>query len=138
MRDEQAGSRMTQGMEGIFRLPLYGNSIGELQRNPAGAPYGEVALDFTAFAREYQLASRAHRAPLGQGIHHDGGEGISRLPALLFGLPILPQLSARCRTWIIAPARSTSHQRSPRNSLTRIPVKMAVTISGAIGQGPCP
>ena len=59
-----------------------------------------------------------------------GARGMSRLPAFDFGGPIVPQASARCRTWIMPASRSTSDHRSPRNSLSRIPVKIAVTING--------
>src|SRR5262245_25003197 len=66
---------MAQSMKGIFRASFRANSVVELQRNPAGTSYRKITLDLTAFAREDQLAGGAHRAPLGQGIQHDGGEG---------------------------------------------------------------
>ena len=57
-------------------------------------------------------------------VHPDSGS------ASLFGAPIALYLSARWRTWITALSRSTSPQGSPRSSLARMPVKIAVTNSG--------
>jgi len=63
------------------------------------------------------------------------------MPAFDFGGPMRHHASARWRTWITPASRSTSDQRGPRNSLSRIPVKIAVTIKrtplrrGVVDQG---
>ena len=59
-----------------------------------------------------------------------GTSGTSRLPETLFGEPIVFQRSARCRTVSTFRSRSTSSHVSPRNSLARNPVKIAVTNNG--------
>ena len=84
------------------------------------APFGKTRLNLPA----------GKRPSIREGVHTSGGIGTVRSLVSDFGRPMSLNRSARCRTWISRLSRSTSCQRSPRNSEARSPVKIAVNRTG--------
>jgi hypothetical protein len=119
-------------VEAVTWLAVVSKSAFVLQRHPKSRMNILHRFDVAEGVRE-------HEAPFTLG-HSDchcfsvlttiGAMGMSRFPALVFIGPILPQPSARCRIWIWPFSRSTPSQDSPRSSLKRMPVNIAVTMNG--------
>ena len=143
VRDEQARRGVPEGVESVFGFQ-HGGWPGSRFPVSTAIPLAScrgsqkrlsevlVALDVAGPIGEYKakIALGAFLAPLRSALTAIGARGMSRLPALLLGLPIVPHWSARCRTWTTALSRSTLTHGSPRNSLARIPVKIAVMTNG--------